>query len=162
TFSSEPQPPQETDLFRGRIAAQRRVTKEFPEARLFIEGLLRLLFDELELLGVAGSQPPVQHYLHAEASKVDVPGFDQRIQEGHAIFRREVEDVRVQELEDDHSHVFVAAAAQSCHQADPVLALKLLLGAPLDSVQELMRHETFELSEGLLLEDHADLWPSRG
>src|SRR5206468_1019273 len=81
----EPQLLQELDFCLGGTAAQRGVTKEFPEPRLFLERLIGRPFHELESLGVAGGQPPVEHDLHAEAPEIDIPGFDQRIHEGDAV-----------------------------------------------------------------------------
>src|SRR5438552_16696091 len=119
----EPEPLEELDLLRGRTAAQGCVTKELLEPRLFRGGLVGVSFHELEFLGVARSQPAAQHDLHAEGGEVDVPGFYERIQQGNAVPGGQVEDVRVQELEDHDSHVFVASMAETGDQVEPVFTL---------------------------------------
>src|SRR5256885_5690501 len=43
---------------------------------------------------------------------VDVPGFNQRIQERDAVLSRDVEDVRIEELEHDDPHLLIAAATE--------------------------------------------------
>src|SRR5438093_11363058 len=71
----EPQLLQELDFCLGGTAAQRGVTKEFPEPRLFLERLIGRPFHELESLGVAGGQQPVDSGLDAEDTAIALPAF---------------------------------------------------------------------------------------
>src|SRR6267154_2435150 len=64
----------------------------------------RVSFHKLEFLCVARNQSPIQDEFHAEGREIDIPGFDQRLQEGSAVLRRHVENVRFQELQDTDSH----------------------------------------------------------
>ena len=68
-------------------------------------------------------QSPIQDDFHTEAGKVDIPGFNQRVQKGDAIFCGQVEDIGVQELEDEDPHLLIAAPAEPGYQVEPVLTL---------------------------------------
>src|SRR2546422_1755677 len=52
-----------------------------------------------------------------------------------------VEDIRIQEVEDDDSHLFIASAAESSHQVEPVFTLQFFFGDSLDHVQKLRSEE---------------------
>src|SRR5438552_13584090 len=91
-FPRELEISEELDLLCGRIAPQRWILKEGQESWLFVDSRHRRPFDELESLRVPGRQAAVQHDLHAECRKVDIPRFDQRIEKRDAVLDRDVED----------------------------------------------------------------------
>ena len=105
-----------------REASRRNLCKP----RLLVESEFRLRFNKLKLLRTSWGDSAVQDNLDAKGRKVNVPGFDQRIQKGHTVFERHVEDIRVQELENRNPHFFEAAIAESGHQVKPVLAFQFL------------------------------------
>src|SRR2546422_2736552 len=69
-----------------------------------------------------------------------------------------VEDIRIQEVEDDDSHLFIASAAESSHQVEPVFTLQFFFGDSLDHVQKLLGDEAFKFAEGLLLKNRPYLF----
>ena len=73
-----------------------------------------------------------------------------------AIFGRDVEDIRLQELEHHDPHLLVASVAESSDEAEPVFIVQLLFRHSLDDVQQLLGDEAFEGAEGLLLEHRTD------
>lgn len=54
------------------------------------------------------------------------------------------------------SHLLAASIGEPGHQAEPVLIVPFFFRHALDHVQRLLRDETFERPEGLLLEHRAD------
>ncbi len=71
------------------------------------------------------------------------------------MFRRQVEDVGVEELEHDHAGLLIAAAAEVRHHTEPVVILQFLSGNSFDYVEQRLGDQALELAEGLLLEDRA-------
>ena len=114
-------------------------------------------FDELEFLHVPHDESLVQDDFQSERRKVDVPGFNQRIQERDTVLNGHVEDVRIEELEHENAHLFIAPAADLRHRPEPGFVFQFLLGQSLHHVQQLLRDQAFELAEGLLLEHRAYL-----
>ena len=53
-------------------------------------------------------EPAVQPNVEVEAVQINVPAFHPRDQKGGTVLTGDVEYVRVQELEDDHAHFFLA------------------------------------------------------
>src|SRR6266571_7278540 len=95
----EPQLLEKRDFLDGCAAAERRILKEFLEPGLFADRLRGFPLDERESLRLPGDDAVVQDNLQTERRQVDVPGFNQRIQERDAILSGHVEDVRIEELE---------------------------------------------------------------
>src|SRR5207248_10283522 len=95
----ELQPLEKRDFLRGRRAAEGRILQEFFEPRLVADRLCDFLFDNSESLRLPGDDAVVQDNLQTERRQVDVPGFNQRVQERDAILSGHVEDVRIEELE---------------------------------------------------------------
>src|SRR3989449_5953382 len=153
----EPQLLEKRDFLRRRRAAEGRILKEPLEPGLFDEGLFGLQLDKLKLLHVSGDQSVVQDDFQSKRGEVDVPGCNQRIQEGDTVFNGYVEDVGIEELENDDAHFLVAAAAELRYRPQPRFVLQFLLGQSLYHVQQLLGDQAFQLSEGLLLEDRAYL-----
>src|SRR5437762_13058185 len=91
----ERQPLEKGDFSRGRAAAEGRVLQEFLEPGLVADRLCDFLFDKSESLRLPGDEAVVQDNLQTERRQVDVPGFNQRIQERDAILSGHVEDVRI-------------------------------------------------------------------
>src|SRR5260370_42235805 len=83
-FSVESQLLQKLDFLFGHLPAHGLVTKEFFELSLFLR-LSRFPFDKLKFLCVTRNQSPIQNDFHPEGCEIDIPGFDQRIQEGNAV-----------------------------------------------------------------------------
>src|SRR5947207_3745199 len=108
---------------------------------------------------MAGRQSPVQYDVHAKSLEVDIPGLDQRIEERHAVRDRDMENIRIQELEDGDPHLFIAALAQASHQAEPLFTVQFLSCDSLGHFQDLLRHQAFQFSEWLLLKDCQNLLP---
>src|SRR6266516_3242823 len=106
----EPQPLEKLDFLRGHRAAERRILKEFLEPGLFADRLFDFPLDKLESLRLPWDDAVVEDNLQTERRKVDVPGFNQRIQERDAVLSGHVEDVRIEELEHDDPHLLIAAA----------------------------------------------------
>src|SRR5688572_17534439 len=69
------------DFLRGRIARQGWILQEGLEPRLFVDRSDGFPFHELKFFRVPWCQAAVQDDLHRERREVDVPRFDQRIQE---------------------------------------------------------------------------------
>ena len=122
----------------GQVTAQGAVPEELLQSRFFVDTLVQFPFDELESAGVARSQSSIQHDLHGEAVQIDVPGFDQRIQEEGTVLDRHGQHVRIQELEDEDTHLLEAAPGAFRDQLEPAFIRQLLLGRALDGVQELL------------------------
>src|SRR6266699_576347 len=94
----EPQLLEKPDFLRGRRAAERRILKEFLEPGLFADRLFGFLLDKRESLRLPRDDAVVEDNLQTERRKVDVPGFNQLIQERDAVLSGHVEDVRIEEL----------------------------------------------------------------
>src|SRR2546430_10445418 len=94
----ELQPLEKRDFLRGRRAAERRILKEFLEPGLFAGRLFGVPLDKRESLRLPGDDAVIQDDLQTERRQVDVPGFDERIQERDAVLRGHLEDVRIEEL----------------------------------------------------------------
>src|SRR5207247_931037 len=103
----ELEPPEKLDFLRGSGAAQGRILKEFLEPGLFDEVLFGFQFDELEFLHVPHDESLVQDDFQSERRKVDVPGFNQRIQERDTVLNGHMEDVRIEELEHENAYLFI-------------------------------------------------------
>src|SRR3989475_11851254 len=155
-FSRESQLLEKLDFLVGRIAPQRGIPEEGLEPWFFADRWAGFPFDELEFLRVSGRQAAVQHYLHPERREIDVPRFDQRTEKRDAVFDREVEDIRLQELEHDDSRLLVTSVGESRHETEPVFIVQFLFRHSLDDVQQLLSDEAFQGAEGLLLEHLAD------
>ena len=98
---------------------------------------------------LACREPAVWDDFHAKGLEVDIPGVDDRIEEGDAVFNRDVEDVRVQKLENGNAHLLVAAAAELGHQAQPLFILQFLFGNSLGDIQKFLSDQAFEFAERL-------------
>ena len=101
-------------------------------------------------------QVAVQHDLHTERCEVDVPRFDQRIEKRHAVVDRDVEDIRLEELEHDDPHLLVRPVGESSDEPEPVFIVRFLLRHALDDVQQFLRDEAFERPERLLFQYRTD------
>src|SRR6266516_845665 len=99
----ELQPLEKLHFLRGRRAAERRILKEFLEPGLFDEVLFGLELDELKLLHVPGDQSVIENDFQSKGREVDVPRFDQRIQERVAVLDGHMKDVRIEELEHENA-----------------------------------------------------------
>src|SRR6059036_382435 len=157
----ELQPLEKLDLRRGRRAAERRILKEFLEPGLFADRLVGFLLDKRESLRLPWDDAVVEDNRQTERRKVDVPGFNQRIQERDAVLSGHVEDVRIEELEHDDPHLLIAAATELSHHTEPVVILEFVFRHALDHVQQRLGDETFELAEGLLFKDCGRVFASR-
>ena len=79
-------------LFRNSISswvalpAERSVLQEFSEPRLVLERLVGFSFNERQIPRVPRGEPVIQHNFHTEGRKVDIPGLNQRVEEGNAVF----------------------------------------------------------------------------
>src|SRR5438876_11329637 len=104
----ELQPLEKRDFLRGRRAAERRILKEFLQPGLFADRLVGFPLDKLESLRLPRDDAVVYVYLQTERRKVDVPGFNQRLQEGDAVLSGHVEDVRIEELDHDDPDLLLA------------------------------------------------------
>src|SRR5690242_851020 len=155
SFTLELQPLEKLDFLRGRRAAQGRILKEPLESRLFDEVLFGFQFDKLKLLHVPSDQSVIEDDFQSKRRQVDVPGFNHRIQERNAVFNGHMEDIRLEELEHEYAHRFVAAAAEFRHPPQPRFVLQFLLGQFLDHVQQLLSDQALEFTEGLPLEHRA-------
>src|SRR5256714_7068199 len=114
--------------------------------------------DKLESLRHSWDDAVVEDNLQTERRKVDVPGFNQRIQERDAVLSGHVEDVRIEELEHDDPHLLIAAATEPSHHPEPVVILEFVFRYALDHVQQRLGDEAFELAEGLRFKDRADVF----
>src|SRR5712692_6167222 len=151
----ELEPLEKRDFLRGRRAAQGLVLQESLEPRLFNEMLLGFQFDKLKLLHVPSDQSVVQDDFQRKRREVDVPGFDERIQERDTVLAGHMEDVRIEELEHEHAHRFITPAAEFRHRPEPRFVFQFLLGQSLDHIQQLLGDQALEFTEGLLLEHRA-------
>src|SRR5207245_9212521 len=107
--------------------------------------------DKLKFLHVPSVQSVVQDDLQGKRREVDVPEFDQRIQERDTVLAGHMEDVRIEELEHEHAHRFITSAAELCHGPKPRFVLQFLLSQSLDHIQQLLGDQALEFTEGLLL-----------
>ena len=108
------------------------------------------------------SQSAVQYDLHAEAVEFDIPAFDKRIEKRYAVFNGNVEDIRIQELKNQHSRLFVAPLANSGYAVNPLFVFKLFFRHSLRHIEKLLGDEAFELAERFPLENVGDLFRLRG
>src|SRR5258705_506234 len=92
--ASEFQLPEKLDLFRTRITPEGGILEEGFEPRLFDGRSDGFPFHKLQSPGAPGDQAATEDYLHREGLQVDVPRFNQRVQERDAVVDRDVEDVR--------------------------------------------------------------------
>src|SRR5437588_11956091 len=151
--SAEPPALQEIGFFLRCGPPQWLAPEEFFWARLFLD-LSSFPFDKLEFLCIIRNKSPVQDDFHAEGREIDIPGFDQGIQEGNAVLDGHVEDIRVEELEDADPHRFITSAAKSRYRVEPGFIRQLVFRDSLDNVQQLLCDEALEFAEGLLLKNH--------
>ena len=84
--SFESQPSQEFNFVSGHLAAEQGILKEFSEPGFVLLREPRFLFNEFESLRGPRDESVVQHKPNAETREVDVPGFEQRVQERNAAF----------------------------------------------------------------------------
>src|SRR5260370_26503251 len=96
-LSIESQLLQKLDFLFGRVTAHGLVPKEFFEPWLFLR-LGRFPFDKLKFLRVIRNKSPIQNDSHTEGRDGDIPGFDHRIHEVHALLNEHLEDIRLQKL----------------------------------------------------------------
>jgi hypothetical protein len=73
-----------------------------------------------------------------------------------------VEDIRIQELKNQHSRLFVAPAAESGDAVNPLFVLKLLFRHSLGHIEKPLGDEAFELTERFPLKNVGDLFSLRG
>ena len=71
---------------------------------------------------------------------------------------RQAEDIRVQELKEGNSHLFIALAGESSDQVKPVFTVQFLFDDLLDHIQKLLCDEAFKFAEGLLLKNDSYLF----
>src|SRR2546425_13347098 len=108
----ELQPLEKLDFLRGRRAAEGRILQERLEPGLFDEVLFGLELDELKLLHVPGDKSVIENDFQSKGREVDVPRFNQRIQERDTVVNGDVEDVRIEELEHENAHRLIASTAE--------------------------------------------------
>src|SRR5207247_2920615 len=154
----ELQPLEKRDFLRGRRTAERRILKEFLEPGLFADRLVGFPLDKRESLRLPWDDAVVEDNLQTERRKVDVPGFNQRIQERDAVLSGHVEDVRIEEREHGDPHLHIAAATEPRHHPEPVVILEFVFRHALDHVQQLLGDQALELAEGLLFKDRAHVF----
>src|SRR5947209_1915770 len=70
-----------------------------------------------------------------------------------------MKNIRVQELEDRDSGLFITPLAQVGHAMNPLFVSKLFLGYSFRDIEKLLRDEPFELTERLAFEDARHLLP---
>src|SRR6266487_6060405 len=87
----EPQLLEKRDFLDGCAAAERRILKEFLEPGLFADRLLGFPLDKLESLRLPWDDAVVKDNRQTERREVDVPGFNQRIQERDAVLSGDVD-----------------------------------------------------------------------
>src|SRR6185295_6357323 len=100
----------------------------------------------------------VQDDFYPKCRQINVPGFNQRIQEGHAVINRKVEDVCVKEFEHGDPRLLITSLAESSHPAEPLFAVEFLFSNALDDVQQFLSHKAFDFAKGLPLKDGAYEW----
>src|SRR3984893_12415884 len=154
-FSFDSQTAQEFDFMRRGIAGQRRVLKKFPEPGFFVR-LIGLSLYIREFPGISRRESPAQRNLHSEGCQVDIPGLNERLQKRDTVLIRQVEYICVQKLKNVDSRLLVCPAAESRHQAEPVFTCQFLFGDALHDVQEFLRDQPFQFTEGLRFKDGAD------
>jgi len=113
--------------------------------------------DKFKPLQSAWSNSGIQGDLQAERRKIDVPRYDQRIEESDAAFRRYVENVCIQEFENGNAHLFITSIALSCYGSERFFAPQFLSHQHLDDLQKRLSNQAFELAKRFLLENGTDL-----
>src|SRR3989442_1502220 len=86
---------------------------------------------------------------------MDIPRYDQRVQESDATVRSDVEHVRVKEFEDRDAHLLITSTALSSDDPEPVFTVQLFPGQCLDNIQELLGDQAFKLAKRFFLENRA-------
>src|SRR5208337_4093289 len=121
---------QEIEFLGGGIAAHCRIAPEFLEARLFFRGRCVLRWHKLKMNLPLGREAFVQEHIEGECLHFDVPGIDHRVQKRGAVLNRQVEYIRVQELQNRGPHFFVGLAAKLGHAAQPVFVFQFSRAIP--------------------------------
>src|SRR6476646_5581728 len=152
-FPPERQPSQKLDFLLGGVATQGRIPQKFFQPRLDGKTLFRFSFNEFKSLRAANGQSAVQDNLHVEGLQINVPGLDQRIQERDAVFNRDVEDIRIEKLQDRYPRLLVTPLAELRYQTEPLFTFQLLFGDSLRYIQKLLGDQALEFPEWLLLEN---------
>ena len=150
---------EELDFLQRRICAKRAIFQEFSQSWLFLRGFLSFLFQKFKFLQVHWGDSAIQDDLQGERREINVPRYDQRVEERNTILRGYIEYICVQEFEDSNAHLFIASIAQSSHEAKPGFAPQFFPGQRLDHVQQFLGHQPFKLAEGFFLKNRADLCP---
>src|SRR5207244_4564759 len=96
-----------------------RIPKEFQQPGLSSRRLFGAPLDKRESPRPPWDDAVIQDNLQTERRQVDVPGFNQRIQERDAVLSGHLEDVRIEELEHDDPHLFISAATEPSHTTEP-------------------------------------------
>ena len=99
----------------------------------------------------------IQVDLQAKGSEIDVPRYDQWIQESDATLRSDIEHVRVQEFENRDAHLLITSTALPSHDPEPVFPFQFLSGHCLDHIQDLLGNQAFKLTKRFPLNNRAHL-----
>src|SRR5438093_10727885 len=86
---------------------------------------------------------------------MDIPRYDQRVQESDATVRSDVEHVRVKEFEDRDAHLLITSTALSSDDPEPVFTVQLFPGQCLDHIAQLLGDEACKLAKRFFLENRA-------
>lgn len=149
SFSRGPELLEKGQLVRGRRSAERTILQERRESRLPIRRRSEFPLDELEPRDTSRADPWVYRYLHGECRQVNVPGFDQGIEQGDAQLRRQVEDIGVEEILHGAADLFETSTGELRQPLEPLFVLRLLLRDSLGHLQESLSHQTLDLPERL-------------
>jgi hypothetical protein len=106
---------------------------------------------------VQRDHPGIEDDVQRKRGEVDVPGFDQGIQERVAVVPRQVEDVGIEEVENDDPGFLEASATQLRHLAEPGVVGQFSLGYRGEQVEEPLGNQPLQLAEGLPFEDGTDV-----
>src|SRR5437773_11855590 len=90
--------------------------------------------NKLEFPQVNRRDSSIQVDLQAKGSEIDVPRYDQWIQESDATLRSDIEHVRVQECENREAHGLITSTALPSHDAEAVFPVQFLSGHCLDHI----------------------------
>src|SRR5437870_2585414 len=140
-----------------RVSAQRTIPEKCPQAWHRHRSRSVLHLAKFEPLLACRSNSAIQEDVQAEGPKIDVPRYNQRIQERDAAFGRYVKNICIQKFENGDAHLFITSVALPGYCSEPIFASQFLSDHRLYHIQEFLSDQPFQLAERFFLENGTHL-----